>query len=336
MRLPYWFLNTSQDPTSPMPTLTPKQRGVFFVLLAAALWGTLGTIYRLGTDRYDLTPLTIVFWRGALAALALGLVMGVILPLGARKRGLLRARREDMPLFLAFGLLGVTAFFPLYIYSVVLVGVAVAVVLLYTAPILVAVMAWRFLGERFGTRKVVALVLTFVGCALVARVYDPALLQVNALGILCGLGSAFAYALYSIFGKMSLNRGYSVATMSFYVYSIGVVGLLVVAFFLDPGQLLQMGGNLEAWGLLTVLALVQTLGALAAYVTGLRYLEAGVASILATFEPVVATMLAFFVLHETIDWPQVAGGALILGAVVLLQVRFSRRSVPAPEPEPVP
>lgn len=306
------------------------------MLLAAALWGTLGTIYRLGTDQYGLTPLTIVFWRGALAALALGLVMGVILPVGARKKGLLRVRREDVPLFLAFGLLGVTAFFPLYIYSVVLVGVAVAVVLLYTAPILVAVMAWRFLGEGFGTRKVVALLLTFAGCALVARAYDPAQLQVNALGILCGLGSAFAYALYSILGKMSLNRGYSVATMSFYVYSIGVLGLLVVAFFFDTGQLLQMGGNLEAWGLLTVLALAQTLGALAAYATGLRYLEAGVASILATFEPVVATMLAFFVLHEAIEWPQILGGALIMGAVVLLQLRLRRSRAAPPAPELVP
>jgi drug/metabolite transporter (DMT)-like permease len=75
---------------------------------------------------------------------------------------------------------------------------------------------------------------------------------------------------------------------------------------------------------LLVLALVQTLGAVAAYVTGLRYLDAGVASILATFEPVVATMLAFFVLHEVIDWPQMLGGLLVLAAVFLLQWRIKR------------
>lgn len=294
------------------------------MLLAAGLWGTLGTFYRIGTEQFHLTPLAIVFWRGGLAALALGLVMGLVLPVGAGKRGLLRVRRRDLPLFVAFGLLGVTAFYPLYIYSVLLVGVAVAVVLLYTAPIIVSVMAWRFLSEGFDRRKVAALLLTFAGILLMSRAYDPSLLSVNALGVLCGLGAAFAYALYSILGKMSLNRGYSVATTSFYIYSIGVLGLLVVALVVGPGQLLEIGDNPGAWGLLLVLALVQTLGAVAAYVTGLRYLEAGVASILATFEPVVATILAFAVLHEAIDWPQMVGGVLVLGAVLLLQWRGGR------------
>lgn len=301
--------------------LSPKQRGIFFVLLAAGLWGTLGTFYRIGTEQFHLTPLSIVFWRGGLAALALGLVMGVVLPIGARMRGLLRVRRDDLPMFLAFGLIGVTAFYPLYIYSVLLVGVAVAVVLLYTAPIIVALMAWRFLGENFNGRKVTALLLTFLGILLMSRAYDPSLLGVNALGVLCGLGSAFAYALYSILGKVSLNRGYSVATTGFYIYSIGVLGLLVLAFVTDPSQLLVTSDNPGAWVLLLVLALVQTLGAVAAYVTGLRYLEASVASILATFEPVVAALLAFFVLREALDWPQMLGGLLILGAVLLLQWR---------------
>lgn len=308
-----------------MPNLSPTQRGIFFVLLASGLWGTLGTFYRIGTDQFHLTPLAIVFWRGALAAIALGLVMGLVLPIGARKRGLLRVRRADLPLFVAFGLLGVTAFYPLYIYSVLLVGVTVAVVLLYTAPMLVSLMAWRFLGEGFDRRKVVALLFTFVGIILMSRAYDPGLLSVNALGVLCGLGSAFAYALYSILGKVSLNRGYSAATTSFYIYSIGVLGLLVVAFVAGPSQLLEMGDNPGAWGLLLILGLVQTLGAVAAYVTGLRYLEAGVASILATFEPVVATALAFFILHEAIDWPQIIGGLLILGAALLLQWRIRSR-----------
>ncbi|MDQ3706988.1 MAG: DMT family transporter [Chloroflexota bacterium] len=303
--------------------LSPRQRGIFFVLLAAGLWGTLGTFYRFGTEQFHLTPLAIVFWRGGLAALALGLVMGLVLPLGAGKRGLLRVRRADLPMFLAFGLLGVTAFYPLYIYSVLLVGVAVAVVLLYTAPIIVAVLAWRFLGESFDRRKLAALLLTFLGVLLMSRAYDPALLGVNALGVLCGLGSAFAYALYSILGKVSLNRGYGVATTSFYIYSIGVLGLLALAFVTGPNQLLVTGDDLGAWGLLLILALVQTLGAVAAYVTGLRYLEAGIASILATFEPVVATMLAFFVLHEAIDWPQMLGGLLVIAAVFLLQWRGS-------------
>jgi drug/metabolite transporter (DMT)-like permease len=229
-------------------------------------------------------------------------------------------------LFAVFGLLGVTGFYLLYIYAIVKVGVAVSVVLLYTAPVFVALMAWRWLGEKLGGRKLAALALTLPGCALVARVYDPSLLNANVVGILCGLGSGFTYALYSILGKLSLRRGHHIATMSFYVYAIGAAGLLFVALFLGPGQLVSMGADPLVWGLLTLIALAQTLGALWAYTAGLRHLEAGVASILATFEPVVATLLAFFVLHEVIEWPQLVGGALILGAVLLLQVPASSSS----------
>jgi drug/metabolite transporter (DMT)-like permease len=124
-----------------------------------------------------------------------------------------------------------------------------------------------------------------------------------------------------------LQRGYPIATMSFYVYAIGALGLLVVALFLGPGQLAQMGSNVEVWGLLVMLALAQTLGALYAYTAGLRHLEAGVASIIATFEPVVAAFLAFFVLREALDWPQWLGGACILLAVALIQIRGQRSAV---------
>jgi drug/metabolite transporter, DME family len=180
--------------------------------------------------------------------------------------------------------------------------------------------------------------LTLAGCVLVARAYDPDLISLNLAGLLCAFGSAFTYALYSILGKVSLRRGYPIATMSFYVYAIGAAGLLVVALF-APGAgddvsgasgLVLMGADPWAWALLLVLALFQTIGALYAYTAGLRYLEAGTASILATFEPVVASLLAYFVLGERLEWPQVLGGSLVLLAVVLLQVRAPwRRDVPA-------
>jgi drug/metabolite transporter (DMT)-like permease len=303
------------------------------VLAAAALWGTLGTLYTWATTSFGLSPLTVVFWRAALAALILGLVLAVVRPLLGGGWGILRVRRRDWPIFLTFGLLGVTAFYLLYIYAVVLTGVAVSVVLLYTAPAFVALMSWRWLGERFGVRKAAALGLTLAGCVLVARAYDPTLLSLNIVGILCGLGSAFTYALYSILGKVSLRRGYPIATMSFYVYTTGALGLLVVALFApDPrgnsggaAQLVSMGADAWAWALLIGLALFQTIGALYAYTAGLRHLEAGTASILATFEPVVASVLAFFVLGERLEWPQIVGGGLVLLAVVLLQIRAPSR-----------
>jgi drug/metabolite transporter (DMT)-like permease len=144
---------------------------------------------------------------------------------------------------------------------------------------------------------------------------------------MCGLGAAFTYALYSILGKRSLQRGYAIYTMSFYVYAVGTVGLLTVALFGDVGELVSMGSNVGAWGLLLLLATVQTLGTLALYTAGLRYLEAGVAGVVATFELAVASLLAFFVLGEPLTLAQMVGGALIIGAVVLLGFKSTRVSM---------
>jgi drug/metabolite transporter (DMT)-like permease len=145
---------------------------------------------------------------------------------------------------------------------------------------------------------------------------------VNWLGILCGLGSGFTYALYTILGKFSLIRGYSIGVMSFYVYGIGTAGLLAISFFAQggAGALLSVV-NPDALLLLLSVALFATIGALYLYIAGLRHLDAVVASILATFEPVVATSLAFFVVGETIEWPQIVGGCLIMASVLVVQVR---------------
>jgi DME family drug/metabolite transporter len=297
-----------------------KGKGVLLVLAAAALWGTLGTIYTLAHEWFNLTPMTIVFWRAALAALTLGVFLVVVSPLVRRGWSALRLRRADLPIFVAYGLLGATAFFLLYIYAVLLVGVAVAVVLLYTSPVFIALMAWRFLGEGFGVRKLAALFLTLVGAVLISRVLDSTQ-NVNVIGVLCGLGSAITYALYSIFGKLTLRRGYSIPTLVFYVYGIGTLGLLAVTLLAGTaGDLVAMGPDPGAWGLLLMLGTVQTLGTLALYTAGLRYLDAGVAGIVATFELVVASVLAFVVLSEPLTPVQVVGGLLILSAVVLLGV----------------
>jgi DME family drug/metabolite transporter len=299
--------------------------GVGLVLLAAALWGTLGTVYTLTIDNYGLTPLTVVFYRAFFGAAALGLWMAL------RRRDLLRVRRADWLLVGGYGVLGVTVFYVAYIYAIVLVGVTTAVVLLYTAPAIVALLAWRFLGESLTGLKLGALALTFVGVILVSGAYDPAHLSGNVLGIVCGVLSAATYALYSIFGKLAHQRRLPLATLLFYTLGIGCLGLLGL---LAPAELGAPGAHPESWAILLMLGTVQTLAPVAAYTISLRHLDAGVASIIATLEPVVAGILAFAVLHEPLSGSEVAGAALILLAVGLLQSRAARRVTRAPLTEP--
>ena len=132
----------------PLTQLTTSHRakGFALVLLAAALWGTLGIFYKILIGVYGLSPLCLAFFRAAFSAVFL------LVGLALWQPGCLRVARRDLPLLVGFGLFGVAAFFFVYVNAVDRVGVAVASVLLYTAPAWVTLISWRFLGERIGRR----------------------------------------------------------------------------------------------------------------------------------------------------------------------------------------
>src|SRR4051812_42745644 len=98
-------------PPAPADEARRPLLGVGLVLLAATLWGTLGTAYTLTIDNYGLPPLTVVFYRAFFGALAVGIWIGV------RRPGLLRLRRGDGRLVLSYGVLGVTLFYVAYLYA---------------------------------------------------------------------------------------------------------------------------------------------------------------------------------------------------------------------------
>lgn len=279
----------------------------------AALWGTLGIFFTVLLG-YGLSPLSLAFLRALLTFVILLGGLGLLRP--AR----LRLARRDIPYFLVFGAITVGLFYTVYILAVNLTSVATAAVLLYTAPVWVTLLAWRLYGEPLGARQLVALGLAFVGCALVAGAYDLALLRVNAVGILAGLASGLTYALYSIFSVPVLRR-YSSWTVVTWAVGFGALTLAPLTLAQGMAAFAPVLTPSLAWLWLLGLALGPTVGALVLYTSGLKDVPAGVASITATLEPVVATLLAVVVLGERLAPPQLLGGALVIGAVALLAGR---------------
>ena len=283
--------------------------GTVCVLLAASLFATSGTIIKHLIQGYRLQPLTVAAVRMTLAALMLFGLLGV------RDRKLLRIRARDIPFFLLFGLICVTLFQACWVYAVSLIDVGVATVLNYTSPAWAVVFAWPLLGERLNRRKGLALLLTGAGVALIVRIFDAQFLSLNMVGLLWGLGSGVTYGLYGIFGRRALER-YSFWTTITYTFAAGALFLLVtqspsrmVSAFAQPGAAL--------W--LVILALVPTVVGYALYTFGLRFMEATVAAILVTVELVMATLWAVLFLGESLTWPQIIGGALVIAGVIALQ-----------------
>ncbi len=283
-------------------------RGTLFVLTAAVLWGTLGPLMRV-LQGGGLSAVEIGFYRAALG--------GVTLALLARQQGLSFPARRDYPFFALYGLVSVAAFFVLYALSVQYNPIAVAVVLLYTAPAFVVLFSWRLFGEAVSPVKGVALLLAFVGAALVAGAHEPRLLALNLPGLLTGLGSGLTYALFSIFGKFALRRHHPLSTMAC-ALSFGALLLVPVVFGFGEGATpWWRDSSLAFWLLVT--GVLPTAGSYALYTSGLQWLPAGRASILATVEPVVGAVLGWWIFGEALSAVQVVGGGCILGAVVLLQ-----------------
>lgn len=290
-------------------------RGYSLILLAATLWGTMGIFYKVLIETYQMTPLGVASMRSLWGGLILGAVILLV------RRRLLRIHRRDLPLLLAYGVIGVAGFFVAYAYAVALTGVAVAAVLLYTAPAWVGLIAWRWLGEAMHARVVIALLMTLAGSVLVAGLYDLNTLQVNALGILAGLGAGLGYALWSVFNKVAVQR-YSAWTVQTYGLLIGAAALLVVV---PTAQRASLDDLAAAWPWLLAMALGPTLGGALSYSLGVRWIPVSIASIVATLEPVIAMVLAYFLFDERLTLPQLAGSALIILAVVLLRPRPTPR-----------
>ncbi|MCD8019211.1 MAG: DMT family transporter [Clostridiales bacterium] len=277
------------------------------VLLAGALWGSMGIFVR-RYNAYGLDSLQIVGIRAAGTALVL------FLYLMAADRELLKIKIRDIWCFLGTGLCSIVFFNYCYFKTIVLTDLSVAAVMLYTAPSMVMLMSAVLFGERFTIKKGISLVLAFGGCVLVTGIIGNHV-QLSAAGILFGLGSGFGYALYSIFSRYALERGYHSLTISFYTFLIAAVAVLP---FVKPdiiGQVVFDGpGNLF---FTVAFALVSTVIPYFVYTWGLQYVENGQASILASVEPVVATILGILLFGESLSFMEAAGVVLVLLSIVL-------------------
>ncbi|MGY4707643.1 DMT family transporter [Candidatus Bipolaricaulota sp. J31] len=283
--------------------------GYLLALGAAGLWAMLGLIYGELTGRLGISPLTVAFFRAGLSFLILAPF------LLSRSRKSLRLPLHDLPLFLSFGLIGIAGFYVVYVYAVMYAGMAIAVVLLYTAPLWVVLISREFLGERIGRRALLALILTMGGCSLVAQVYDPTRVQLNAVGVLLGLGAGLSYAMYTVFTKVAVQQ-YRPWTVVF--YSLGFGALLLLPWQ-SPGEMAAALAG-EPLVYLAFLAIGPTLGAAFLYALALERLPASIAGTVATMEPVIGILLAVAVRGEHISFPQAIGAGLIIVGVIVLSL----------------
>lgn len=291
--------------------MNQKTFSALCVALAGSLWGFMGLLVR-RLDTAGLSSIDICFLRSFVTVLA----MGALLLLTDRRAFALRLR--DIWCFLGTGVLSVVFFNYCYFQTIVLTSLSVAAVMLYTAPVLVVLMSAFLFREKLTGSKLLAAVAAFVGCAFVSGVVGGAA-RLSAAGILFGLGSGLGYALYSIFSRCALSRGYSSAAISFYTF----VFASAASFFLADRRASFAALTAAPADTLVIVLLILfvTLFPYLLYTRGLQGLETGAASIIASIEPVVATLVGALIYHEPLDGWNLVGIALVLSSILLINAK---------------
>ncbi len=274
--------------------------GYLFVAVAAVLWGLLGPVTRIAL-REGLGAVEVAFWRALLAAALFGVHAVAI--------GRVRLQRRDVPSVVAFGVVGVAGLLACYSRAVETGGAALAAILLYTAPVWVALLSALFLGERMTRRTVLALAIATAGVAGIAASSGAGGIRLTPAALGWGLASGFAYALYYLFGKRYFDR-YSTATLFLYALPVGALAMLPIAEFRHKTP--------AAWAAIVFLSVVSTYLAYLFYSAGLRRVEATRAATVATVEPVVAAVAALLMWNERLSPAGYACAAVVLVGVLLM------------------
>lgn len=289
------------------------------VILAGTIWGSMGFWTRT-MGSMGLSTFSVICVRCWFSAIAFALTIFFT------DRSRFRVALKDFWVFIGTGIISLLFFTLCYFRAMQIMSLSTAAILLYTSPVFVILISVPCFGERITVKKLSAMVLAFLGCILVSGIGSSS--AISTAGLLIGLGSGLCYGLYSIFSRFALNKGYSSITINFYTCVLAAIGALPFIFGSGSGSefMIVVSGAKEFWFIVTA-SLVSCYLPYMLYTYGLVGLENGKAAIMASIEPVVATVFGFILYDEKLTVMSTLGIVLVLGAIVLLNVKSKNRSL---------
>lgn len=293
---------------TPPPARGSRIAGYLFAVAAGSLWGTTGL---LSTRLYSqgMAPTDVGVER---------LILGIagLLVYGALHRDMFRV---DLKGWLLVGLGGgvLVAMFELgYQYAIAGAGVAGAAALLYTAPVIVALLAKPLLGERITPLRLLLAVLVMVGATLTVKGGSNAGAEGVSKGLLAGVvGGGFAalsYAGTTLLARWGVPR-YGVVKVLFLEILGGIAALGVILW--SSGHAPHAPATPDAWIFIAVLAAATVLAANFLFFNATRRIEAAPTAVAATIEPVMAALLAFMLIDQRLAPYGVLGLLMVVGGV---------------------
>ncbi len=293
-----------------------KKFSVLLVLVAGTLWGIIGYFVR-SLQSQGLSSLQIVAIRMTISAVLFSIFALVF------NRKLFVIRLRDLWCFLGTGVLSVATFSFCYFKAIDYSSLSQASILLYTAPIFVMIFSVLLFREKITVIKVVSLILAFLGCMFVTGIFTSDA-SLNFIAIIYGLLSGVCYALYSIFSRYALDRGYSPLCITLYTFIFSSVAVLLIV---DPKPVITvMTKSVDSMMFCLLFAILSCVLPYLTYTFSLKYVRPSTASIVASIEPVVATITGAVIFDEAVEFPfGYIGIALVLISIVLINTSQNKK-----------
>jgi DME family drug/metabolite transporter len=303
-----------------LPTQAHPVRGYLYIASAAFLWGVAAALGRAAfTARLlprgqTLRPIDPLILSQSRATFSFIVLLFALVLLRGWKR--LRLPLADFRRMFVLGILGVAASNYLYYLAIQRTNVATAIILQYTAPILVLLYTVARGLQKPTMQRVGAVALAVTGIALVIGIFGSGGFRLDAIGVLAALGAAFSFAFYNVGGHSILAR-YDRWTVLLYVILSASLFWMVVN---PPWKIAAAHYSAGQWLFLLVFSLISVLAPFALYFAGLQHLEPTRAIVVSCLEPVFSIVIAALTLGEVMKPLQAVGIALVLVAIVVVQL----------------
>jgi drug/metabolite transporter (DMT)-like permease len=298
-----------------------KHMPVLLTLTAGILWGCAGLFVRT-LSTFGFHPGELVFIKMLVSLIVL--VTGIFL----KDRNQLKIHVRDVWIFFGSGVCSVALFNYFYFNTIMLTSLSVAAVLLYTAPVFVMLLsAWLF-HEALTVHKAAAIVFVLIGCICVTGILTDSS-ALSPKGMAMGLLAGFGYALYSIFSRVALNKGYSANTITVYTFFFTS---LCFFFLIDKVHLTTCLQVITPQNIIIALALSLLVNLLpfVCYTNGLKSVETGKAAVIVSIEPVAATFVGILFYREQLTFTILPGILLVIGSIVLINTDPAIRQATPP------
>lgn len=290
-----------------------KQLLYLMPIISGAMWGSAGIFVRKLTE-LGMNSYTVVSVRVVLAVLILAVWLGIY------DRNLLKIKLKDLWVFVAGGVVGMFGLNICYNFAISELSLSLAAVLLSLSPVFVLFMAAILFKEKITSKKVICMTIAIAGCVLSSGVLESAsTMRWSVKGIIVGTIGAFFYGLYGIISKTAMERGYHAFTTTF--YCLFMVMLVVIP--LTNWKLVTdvvVANPIKMSVFLVIHSLCTSVLPYILYTFSIRYIDAGMASILASGEPVAAMIFGVIFFSEIPTVLSVVGIVLVIVALALLSM----------------